>query len=161
MVRGYEMEMDILRDRMVRAERTSGEEAELIRPAAQRPFAQPQPRAAAGKGTGRGDGLEVLEDDLAHALCRQQEPPALAHSALLRAPAGAAQRRHRGCAGTGPRPPRVRRPLPGQSHACDRFAPVELLVRQAGDQPAGPKISIVVPLYTPRWTSSKNCWIPS
>ena len=30
MVRGYEMEMDILRDRMVRAERTSGEEAELI-----------------------------------------------------------------------------------------------------------------------------------
>ena len=29
MVRGYEMEMDILRDRMVRAERTSGEEAEL------------------------------------------------------------------------------------------------------------------------------------
>ena len=30
MVRGYEMEMDILRDRMVRAERTCGEEAELI-----------------------------------------------------------------------------------------------------------------------------------
>ena len=30
MVRGYELEMDILRDRMVRAERTCGEEAELI-----------------------------------------------------------------------------------------------------------------------------------
>ena len=30
MVRGYEMEMGILRDRMVRAERTCGEEAELI-----------------------------------------------------------------------------------------------------------------------------------
>jgi len=30
MVRGYEIERDILRDRMVRSERTSVEEAELI-----------------------------------------------------------------------------------------------------------------------------------
>ena len=37
--------------------------------------------------------------------------------------------------------------FPGKVMRADRFAPVELLVRQAGDQPAGPKISIVVPLY--------------
>ena len=37
--------------------------------------------------------------------------------------------------------------FPGNLLRADRFAPVELLVRQANDQPAGPKISIVVPLY--------------
>ena len=37
--------------------------------------------------------------------------------------------------------------FPGMTMRADRFAPVELLVRQANDQPAGPKISIVVPLY--------------
>lgn len=30
---------------------------------------------------------------------------------------------------------------------ADRFASAELLVRQAADQPAAPRISIVVPLY--------------
>ena len=142
MVRGYELEMDILRDRMVRAERTCGEEAELIA----RLRSDLSLSRSHEQHTGRGDRLEVLEDDLAHALCRQQEPPALAHSALLHAPAGAAQRRHRGCTGTGPRPPRVRRPLPGQSHAR---RPVRAggAAGAAGDQPAGPKISIVVPLY--------------
>ena len=94
MVRGYELEMDILRDRMVRAERTCGEEA-----------------------GGRSERLEVLVDDLAHALRRQQEPPALAHSAPLRPAAGAAPGRDRGRAGAGPCPPRVCRPLPGQGHA--------------------------------------------
>ena len=37
--------------------------------------------------------------------------------------------------------------FPSKTLRADRFAPVELLVRQANDQPAGPKISIVVPLY--------------
>ncbi len=37
--------------------------------------------------------------------------------------------------------------FPGKVMRADQFAPVELLVRQAGDQPAGPKIGIVVPLY--------------
>ena len=148
MVRGYEMEMDILRDRMVRAERTCGEEAELIARLRTDLSLSRSHEQQLEKDARRGDRLEVLEDDLAHALCRQQEPPALAHSAPLRVPARTAQRRHRGCAGTGPRPPRVRRPLfPGKVMRADRFAPVELLVRQVDDQPAGPKISIVVPLY--------------
>ena len=37
--------------------------------------------------------------------------------------------------------------FPGRVMRADRFASVELLVHQAEDQPAGPKISIVVPLY--------------
>ena len=37
--------------------------------------------------------------------------------------------------------------FPSKTLRADRFAPVELLVRQANDQPAGLKISIVVPLY--------------
>mgnify|MGYP002081341964 CR=1 FL=1 len=37
--------------------------------------------------------------------------------------------------------------FPGKSMPADRFADVELLVKQAADQPAAPLISIVVPLY--------------
>ena len=37
--------------------------------------------------------------------------------------------------------------FPGKAMPADRFADVELLVRQAADQPAAPRISIVVPLY--------------
>lgn len=37
--------------------------------------------------------------------------------------------------------------FPGKTFRADRLAPVELLVRQAQNQPAGPLISIVVPLY--------------
>ena len=37
--------------------------------------------------------------------------------------------------------------FPGKTFKADRLAPVELLVRQAQNQPAGPLISIVVPLY--------------
>ena len=37
--------------------------------------------------------------------------------------------------------------FPGQAMRADRFATPELLVKQAANQPAGPKISIVVPLY--------------
>ena len=37
--------------------------------------------------------------------------------------------------------------FPGRTFRADRLAPVELLVRQAQNQPAGPLISIVVPLY--------------
>ena len=40
-------------------------------------------------------------------------------------------------------------------------ASAELLVHQAEDQPAGPKISIVVPLFNTRWTSSRSCWTRS
>lgn len=37
--------------------------------------------------------------------------------------------------------------FPGKTLRADRFATPELLVQQAANQPAGPKISIVVPLY--------------
>ena len=37
--------------------------------------------------------------------------------------------------------------FPGRTMRADRFASAELLVRQAADQPAAPRISIVVPLY--------------
>ncbi len=37
--------------------------------------------------------------------------------------------------------------FPGKVMPADRFATPELLVKQAGNQPDGPKISIVVPLY--------------
>ena len=37
--------------------------------------------------------------------------------------------------------------FPGKTMPADRFADVELLVRQAAEQPAAPRISIVVPLY--------------
>ena len=37
--------------------------------------------------------------------------------------------------------------FPGKTFKADRLAPVDLLVRQAQNQPAGPLISIVVPLY--------------
>ena len=37
--------------------------------------------------------------------------------------------------------------FPGKAMPADRFADVELLVKQAADQPAAPLISIVVPLY--------------
>ena len=37
--------------------------------------------------------------------------------------------------------------FPGRTFRADRLAPVDLLVRQAQNQPAGPLISIVVPLY--------------
>ena len=37
--------------------------------------------------------------------------------------------------------------FPGRTMRADRFASAELLVRQVADQPAAPRISIVVPLY--------------
>ena len=37
--------------------------------------------------------------------------------------------------------------FPGQTFKANRLAPIDLLVRQAQNQPNGPKISIVVPLY--------------
>lgn len=40
-----------------------------------------------------------------------------------------------------------RQRFPGKTVPADSLAPVELLARQARSQPAGPKISIVVPLY--------------
>ena len=82
MIAGYEKELDLLRDRMVRAERTCNEEAALIER-----LPEPQPCQEPGKDPERGDQLYLLEADLAHAVCCQQEPPDLAHLPAFR-PAG-------------------------------------------------------------------------
>ena len=80
-----------LRRAGIRAEEWSAQAAEpvdlLVVEAAQRPFPQPQPRAAAGKDPERRYQFHVLEADLAHAVCRQQEPPDLAHVPAVRLPA--------------------------------------------------------------------------
>ena len=56
--------------------------------------------------------------------------------------------------------------FPGKAMPADHFATPELLVKQAANQPTGPLISIVVPLYnTPcriRATATGSCawWTP-
>ena len=50
--------------------------------------------------------------------------------------------------------------FPGKVMRADRFAPVELLVRQVGDQLQAPRSASWCRFTTPRWTSSKSCWIP-
>ena len=48
--------------------------------------------------------------------------------------------------------------FPGKAMPADRFADVELLVKQAADQPAAPLISIVVPLYNTPTIFWWSCW---
>lgn len=147
MVRGYEMEMDILRDRMVRAERTSGEEAELIARlrsdlSLSRSHEQ-QLEKALGEVT--GSKFWKMTWPMRYVVSKSRQLwHTLPFFVLLR------ELRSGGIEGVRELA-RARREyaalFPGKVMRADRFAPVELLVRQAGDQPAGPKISIVVPLY--------------
>ena len=147
MVRGYEMEMDILRDRMVRAERTCGEEAELIARlrtdlSLSRSHEQ-QLEKTLGEVT--GSKFWKMTWPMRYVVSKSRQ---LWHTlplfVLLR------ELRSGGIEGVREQA-RARREyaalFPGKVMRADRFAPVELLVRQVGDQPAGPKISIVVPLY--------------
>ena len=147
MVRGYEMEMDILRDRMVRAERTSGEEAELIARlrsdlSLSRSHEQ-QLEKALGEVT--GSKFWKMTWPMRYVVSKSRQLwHTLPFFVLLR------ELRSGGIEGVRELA-RARREyaalFPGKVMRADRFAPVELLVRQVGDQPAGPKISIVVPLY--------------
>ena len=147
MVRGYEMEMDILRDRMVRAERTSGEEAELIARlrsdlSLSRSHEQ-QLEKALGEVT--GSKFWKMTWPMRYVVSKSRQLwHTLPFFVLLR------ELRSGGIEGVRELA-RARREyaalFPGKVMRADRFAPVELLVRQAGNQPAGPKISIVVPLY--------------
>ena len=150
MVQGYEQEMDTLRDRMVRAERTCSEEAALI---------------------------ERLRSDLALSRSHEQQPEKTLSDVTnstfwkLTWPMRYAVSKSRQIWHTFPlfvflhdlramgvegvrEQARARREyavlFPSKTLRADRFAPVELLVKQASHQPggeAGPKISIVVPLY--------------
>ena len=147
MVRGYEMEMDILRDRMVRAERTCGEEAELIARLRSDLSLSRSHEQQLEKTLGEVTGSKFwkMTWPMRYVVSKSRQLwHTLPFFVLLR------ELRSGGIEGVRELA-RARREyaalFPGKVMRADRFAPVELLVRQVGDQPAGPKISIVVPLY--------------
>ncbi|WP_423404545.1 glycosyltransferase family 2 protein [Faecalibacterium prausnitzii] len=147
MVRGYEEELDILRDRMVRAERTCGEEAALIE----------RLRSDLSLSRSHEKQLEQTLNEVTGSTFWKMTWPAryavsksrqLWHTFPLFV--FLHELRAEGVSGMleKARARRVYAALfPGMTMRADRFAPVELLVRQANDQPAAPRISIVVPLY--------------
>ena len=147
MVQGYEQEMDTLRDRMVRAERTCSEEAALIE----------RLRSDLALSRSHEQQLEKTLSDVTnstfwkltwpmrYAVSKSRQIwhtfPLFVFLHDLRAMGVREQARAR-------REYAVL--FPSKTLRADRFAPVELLVKQASHQPggeAGPKISIVVPLY--------------
>ncbi len=160
MIAGYEKELDLLRDRMVRAERTCNEEAALIE----------RLRSDLSLSRSHAKNLEKTLNEVTSSTFWKLTWPMRMLSARA-ARSGTPSRffvllgelRRDGISGVREHA-RARREyaalFPGNLLRADRFAPVELLVRQANDQPAGPKISIVVPLYNTRWISWTRCWIP-
>ena len=150
MIAGYEKELDILRDRMVRAERTCNEEAALIE----------RLRSDLSLSRSHAKNLEkTLNEVTSSTFWKLTWPmryvvsksrqiwhtfPLFVFLHDLRAMGVEGVREQA----------RARREyavlFPSKTLRADRFAPVELLVKQASHQPggeAGPKISIVVPLY--------------
>ena len=150
MVQGYEQEMDTLRDRMVRAERTCSEEAALIE----------RLRSDLSLSRSHEQQLEKTLSDVTNSTFWKLTWP------MRYAVSKSRQIWHTfplfvflhdlhamGVEGVREQA-RARREyavlFPSKTLRADRFAPVELLVKQASHQPggeAGPKISIVVPLY--------------
>jgi len=150
MVQGYEQEMDTLRDRMVRAERTCSEEAALIE----------RLRSDLALSRSHEQQLEKTLSDVTNSTFWKLTWP------MRYAVSKSRQVWHTfplfvflhdlhamGVEGVREQA-RARREyavlFPSKTLRADRFAPVELLVKQASHQPggeAGPKISIVVPLY--------------
>ena len=147
MIAGYEKELDLLRDRMVRAERTCNEEAALIE----------RLRSDLSLSRSHAQNLEKTLNEVTSSTFWKLTWPMryvvsksrqIWHTFPLFVLLG--ELRRDGISGVREHA-RARREyaalFPGNLLRADRFAPVELLVRQANDQPAGPKISIVVPLY--------------
>ena len=150
MVQGYEQEMDTLRDRMVRAERTCSEEAALIE----------RLRSDLALSRSHEQQLEKTLSDVTNStFWRLTWPMRYAVSKSRQIwhtfPLFVFLHDLRTMGVEGVREQaRARREyavlFPSKTLRADRFAPVELLVKQASHQPggeAGPKISIVVPLY--------------
>ena len=139
MVQGYEQEMDTLRDRMVRAERTCSEEAALIE----------RLRSDLALSRSHEQQLEKTLSDVTNSTFWKLTWPmryAVSKSRQIwhTFPLFVFLHDLRAMGVEG-----VREQARARLRA-DRFAPVELLVKQASHQPggeAGPKISIVVPLY--------------
>ena len=150
MVQGYEQEMDTLRDRMVRAERTCSEEAALIERlrsdlSLSRSHEQQLEKTLSGV---TNSTFWKLTWPMRYAVSKSRQIwhtfPLFVFLHDLRAMGVEGVREQA----------RARREyavlFPSKTLRADRFAPVELLVKQASHQPggeAGPKISIVVPLY--------------
>ena len=150
MVQGYEQEMDTLRDRMVRAERTCSEEAALIE----------RLRSDLALSRSHEQQLEKTLSDVTNSTFWKLTWPmryAVSKSRQIwhTFPLFVILHDLRAMGVEGLREQaRARREyavlFPSKTLRADRFAPVELLVKQASHQPggeAGPKISIVVPLY--------------
>ena len=150
MVQGYEQEMDTLRDRMVRAERTCSEEAALIE----------RLRSDLALSRSHEQQLEKTLSDVTNSTFWKLTWPmryAVSKSRQIwhTFPLFVFLHDLRAMGVEGVREQaRARREyavlFPSKTLWADRFAPVELLVKQASHQPggeAGPKISIVVPLY--------------
>ena len=150
MVQGYEQEMDTLRDRMVRAERTCSEEAALIE----------RLRSDLALSRSHEQQLEKTLSDVTNSTFWKLTWPmryAVSKSRQIwhTFPLFVFLHDLRALGVEGVREQaRARREyavlFPSKTLRADRFAPVELLVKQASHQPggeAGPKISIVVPLY--------------
>ena len=150
MVQGYEQEMDTLRDRMVRAERTCSEEAALIE----------RLRSDLSLSRSHEQQLEMTLSDVTNSTFWKLTWPmryAVSKSRQIwhTFPLFVFLHDLRAMGVEGVREQaRARREyavlFPSKTLRADRFAPVELLVKQASHQPggeAGPKISIVVPLY--------------
>ena len=150
MVQGYEQEMDTLRDRMVRAERTCSEEAALIE----------RLRSDLALSRSHEQQLEKTLSDVTNSTFWKLTWPmryAVSKSRQIwhTFPLFVFLHDLRAVGVEGVREQaRARREyavlFPSKTLRADRFAPVELLVKQASHQPggeAGPKISIVVPLY--------------
>ena len=150
MVQGYEQEMDTLRDRMVRAERTCSEEAALIE----------RLRSDLALSRSHEQQLEKTLSDVTNSTFWKLTWPmryAVSKSRQIwhTFPLFVFLHDLRAMGVEGVREQaRARREyavlFPSKTLRADRFAPVELLLKQASHQPggeAGPKISIVVPLY--------------
>ena len=150
MVQGYEQEMDTLRDRMVRAERTCSEEAALIE----------RLRSDLALSRSHEQQLEKTLSDVTNSTFWKLTWPmryAVSKSRQIwhTFPLFVFLHDLRAMGVEGVREQaRARREyavlFPSKTLRADRFAPVELLVKQASHQPggeAGSKISIVVPLY--------------
>ena len=147
MIAGYEKELDLLRDRMVRAERTCNEEAALIE----------RLRSDLSLSRSHEQELEKTLNSVVNSTfwkaswplrylvskCRQlwRTFPLFVFFATLR------QVGFAGVMAQAKAKKEYKKLFPGKAMPADRFADVELLVKQAADQPAAPLISIVVPLY--------------
>ena len=144
---GYEQQLDILRERTVQAERTAAEQAAQLE----------RLRSDLSLSRSHEQDLEKTLNSVVNSpfwraswplrylvsKCRQlwRSFPLFVFFATLRRVGFA------GVMAQAKAKKEYKKLFPGKAMPADRFADVELLVKQAADQPAAPRISIVVPLY--------------